>query len=86
MEQFFDEELVEFREHVARWAESRLAPRAEELDRSGEFARDLFEELGELGYLGIMYPEKYGGAGMTSPNLAFTILCEELAPNPEPQA
>ena len=79
MERVFDEELKEFRDHIARWAETRLAPRAEELDQSGEFARDLFEELAALGYLGIMYPEKYGGAGMKSRNLAYTIMCEELA-------
>ncbi len=79
MERFFDEDLIEFRNHISRWSQERLEPRAEELDKSGEFARDLFEELAGLGYLGTMYPEKYGGAGVKSPHLAFTILCEELA-------
>src|SRR5207237_1086088 len=40
---------------------------------------DLFEELGSLGYFGIMYPERYGGLGSKAPYTYFTILCDELA-------
>ena len=76
---FLDQEQIEFRDHIARWAGERLAPRAQELDESGAFARDLFAELGGLGYYGTMYPEEIGGAGLATPNLCFTILCEELA-------
>lgn len=75
----FPPEIQDFREQISRWVDERLAPRAEELDKSGAFARDLFEELGDLGYLGIMYPEEYGGSGIEQPNVAFTLLCEELA-------
>jgi alkylation response protein AidB-like acyl-CoA dehydrogenase len=35
--------------------------------------------LGELGYLGLMYPERYGGSGIERPYLYYTVLCEELA-------
>lgn len=73
------EELREFRQHIARWVEDRLVPRAEELDRSGNFGRDLFQELGDLGYLGTMYPENIGGSGLANPYSAFTALCDELA-------
>jgi alkylation response protein AidB-like acyl-CoA dehydrogenase len=72
-------EHEEFRSHIARWVDERLVPVAEELDRTGAFARDLFMELAALGYFGIMYPEQYGGLGHTAPNLAYTILTEELA-------
>jgi alkylation response protein AidB-like acyl-CoA dehydrogenase len=73
------EEHEQFRDQLARWVDDRLAPRAEELDRTGAFARDLFIELGQLGYYGIMYPEAYGGIGYEQPYLYYTILCEELA-------
>src|SRR5262245_19009922 len=79
MDSFFTEEEKAFRDQLARWVRERLAPRAEELDHTGAFARDLFEELGGLGYFGIMYPEQYGGLGIDSPYLHYTVLCEELA-------
>ncbi|MDP7624400.1 MAG: acyl-CoA dehydrogenase family protein [Rhodospirillales bacterium] len=79
MEYPFDNDQKTFREHLSRWVDERLIPRAEELDESGEFARDLFKELGELGYLGIKYPEEYGGAGLDQRYVYYTMLCEELA-------
>jgi len=79
MDSFLGPEQLAFRDQLGRWVDERLVPRAEQLDRSGEFARDLFEELGALGYLGVMYPEEYGGAGLEQRYLAYTILCEELA-------
>jgi alkylation response protein AidB-like acyl-CoA dehydrogenase len=79
VESFLDQAELEFRDHLARWVKERLQPRAEELDRTGAFARDLFQELAALGYFGIMYPEKYGGMSLGSPYIHYTILCEELA-------
>lgn len=79
MDSFFDAEQLAFRDQLTRWVDERLMPRAEILDKSGEFARDLFEELGVLGYFGILYPEKYGGTDIKHPYLHYTILCEELA-------
>jgi alkylation response protein AidB-like acyl-CoA dehydrogenase len=72
-------DIDEFRSYVARWAEERLAPQAEALDRTGAFPHELFRELGELGYYGVMYPESIGGSGLTNPYTCFTVLCEELA-------
>src|SRR5438132_8715537 len=69
----------EFRGHIARWVDERLAPQAEALDREGDFPHELFREAGELGYLGVMYPEKYGGSGIAERFTAFSIVCEELA-------
>ena len=79
MDHFLDHEQREFQSHIARWVDARLAPQAEALDRSGEFPRELFKELGGLGYYGVMYPEAYGGSGVKSPYVHYTILCEELA-------
>jgi alkylation response protein AidB-like acyl-CoA dehydrogenase len=72
-------ETEPFRQAVARWVDQRLAPQAEALDRSGEFPRELFREAGELGFIGVMYPEQYGGSGVPNPYTCFSIVCEELA-------
>jgi len=75
----FSEEQKEFRKQIARFVDERVAPRAEELDESCLFPLDLMEELGELGYLGIKYPEEDGGAGLDQPHIYHAIFCEELA-------
>jgi alkylation response protein AidB-like acyl-CoA dehydrogenase len=75
----FTRDQQEFRSYVAQWVKKRLVPVAEELDRANEFPRALFRELGEMGYYGIHYPEAYGGSGVDSPNVHYTILIEELS-------
>ncbi len=52
------------RDTVSTFAQSEIAPRAEEIDRSNQFPRDLWPRLGELGLLGITVDEEYGGAGL----------------------
>jgi alkylation response protein AidB-like acyl-CoA dehydrogenase len=79
MDFYFDSDLKEFQRHIARWVDERLVPQADALDASGEFPRELFQELGGLGYFGVMYPEQYGGSGLEKPYLYYTVLCEELA-------
>jgi len=74
-----DQDTQEFRRHVARWVDERLAPQAEALDRNGEFPHELFRELASLGYLGALYPESAGGSGLANPHTCFAVLCEELA-------
>src|SRR5262245_26858584 len=71
------EELDEVRNHVRRFARERIAPRAEEIDRSNEFPRDLWPELGEAGLLGITIPVEYGGAALGY--LAHIIAMEEIS-------
>jgi isovaleryl-CoA dehydrogenase len=52
------------RDTVAGFAQSEIAPRAEAIDRTNEFPRDLWPRLGELGLHGITVEEEYGGAGL----------------------
>ena len=71
------EQIEEMRSMVGRWVDDKLAPRADEIDRSNEFPRDLWPELGELGLLGITASEDYGGANMGY--LAHCVAMEEVS-------
>src|SRR3954469_20720372 len=70
-------ELDEVRNQVRRFARERIAPRAEEIDRSNEFPRDLWPELGAAGLLGITVPERWGGSNLGY--LAHIICMEEIS-------
>jgi alkylation response protein AidB-like acyl-CoA dehydrogenase len=70
-----DRELL--RRTVREFAEERIAPVAEELDREHRFPYEIVAGLAELGVLGIPIPEEYGGAGLDTLSYALTI--EELA-------
>ncbi|MEM8743813.1 MAG: isovaleryl-CoA dehydrogenase [Pseudomonadota bacterium] len=71
------EEIDAVRETTRRWATERLAPRAEEIDATNTFARDLWPELGELGLLGVTANPEYGGSGMGY--LAHVVAMEEIS-------
>ena len=70
------EEHELLRATVREFAERRIAPVAEELDRDHRFPYDLIAGLAELGLLGIPIPEEYGGSGADA--LSYTIAIEEL--------
>jgi short-chain 2-methylacyl-CoA dehydrogenase len=69
-----EHELV--RSTVREFAEQRVAPVAEELDREHRFPYELVAELAELGLMGMPFPEEYGGAGADT--LSYAIAVEEL--------
>jgi isovaleryl-CoA dehydrogenase len=65
------------RETVANFAQEKIAPRAEEIDRTNQFPRDLWPQMGELGLHGITVEEEYGGAGLGY--LEHVIAMEEIS-------
>src|SRR5205085_2324447 len=65
------------RDSVRGFAASRIAPRAEEIDRSNTFPRELWPELGKLGVLGITVEEEWGGAGLGY--LEHCVAMEEIS-------
>ncbi len=69
-----EHELI--RDTVREFAQDRIAPVAEELDREGRFPYELVAELGELGLMGIPIPAEYGGAGADT--VSYAIAIEEL--------
>ena len=69
-----DHELI--RRTVRDFAEGEVKPVAEELDREKRFPYEIVEQLGELGLMGIPFPEEYGGGGGDS--LAYALAVEEL--------
>jgi short/branched chain acyl-CoA dehydrogenase len=69
-----EHELV--RSTVRDFAQQRVAPVAEELDRESRFPYDLVGELAELGLMGMTIPEQYGGAGADT--VSYAIAVEEL--------
>ncbi len=71
------EEVEAVRETVQRFAQERLRPRADEIDRSNEFPRDLWPQLGTLGLLGITADPEFGGSGLGY--LAHVVAVEEMA-------
>ncbi len=70
-------EQEEIRKLVRDFAQREVKPRAEAIDQSGEFPRDLVAKAAELGLTGILIPEELGGAGLD--HLSFAIFIEEVA-------
>ena len=58
---------------VREFAEQEVRPVAEELDRTKSFPYEIVRKLGELGLMGIPYPEEYGGGGADSLSYAIAI-------------
>ena len=66
-----EHELV--RRTVREFAETRVAPVAEELDREGRFPYELVTAMAELGLMGMPIPEEYGGGGTDTVSYAIAI-------------
>jgi len=69
-----DEQLI--METVRDFAREQVAPRAAEIDRTGEFPHDLVKQMGQLGLMGVCLPEEYGGADQSY--VLFAMIVEEL--------
>jgi alkylation response protein AidB-like acyl-CoA dehydrogenase len=59
----FTEEHEQLRRSVRQFVESELAPHAQEWEREGGFPDWVFKRMGDLGFLGVRFPEEYGGQG-----------------------
>jgi butyryl-CoA dehydrogenase len=71
------EEQQLLQKSVRDFAEAEVKPHAKEIDETGRFPRDNFENAAELGLTGVAVPENYGGAGMDHVNYAIVI--EEIS-------
>ena len=72
----FTDEHEELRESIRRFVERELAPHAQEWERAEWFPDEVFPKLAAHGFLGLKYPEEYGGQG--GDYLHDAILIEEL--------
>jgi alkylation response protein AidB-like acyl-CoA dehydrogenase len=77
MEFEYSSEQLQLRKTVREFAEEEIAPRVMEWDEAQIFPRDVVTKLGQLGYLGAIFPEEFGGAGLTY--IEYAIIIEELA-------
>ncbi len=73
----FEEEEELLRLEVRRFAEERIRPGAADRDHTKTFPDEIVAEMGEMGLLGMMVPEEYGGAGFSV--LSYVLAVEELA-------
>jgi alkylation response protein AidB-like acyl-CoA dehydrogenase len=71
------EEQQQLRRSVREFAESEIAPHVMEWDEASRFPAELIPKLAELGLLGVIFPEQYGGAGLGY--LEYVIAIEELS-------
>jgi acyl-CoA dehydrogenase len=73
---YFTEEHELLRDQIRRFIASEVAPNGERWEQEGMTPRSVLKQMGDLGLLGIRYPEKYGGSELDT--LATIVLAEEL--------
>jgi alkylation response protein AidB-like acyl-CoA dehydrogenase len=73
----FTEEQLEMRRVLREFADKEILPHAAEWDEAQKFPINVFKELGRLGFLGVVFPTKYGGAGLSY--VDYVLVVEELA-------
>ena len=72
-----NDEHLQVRDTARRFADEVVAPRARELDETESYPADIVAKMAGLGFLGLPYPEEYGGAGLDT--RAYVIAVEEIA-------
>jgi alkylation response protein AidB-like acyl-CoA dehydrogenase len=71
------DEQQQLRRTVREFAEGEIAPHVMEWDEASHFPSEIIPKLAEMGFLGVIFPEKYGGAGMGY--VEYAIIIEELS-------
>lgn len=71
------EDLIQMQRAVREFARAEIGAVAAELDRNPRFPWDTLRQMGDLGLLGMLTPEEYGGAGLDT--LSYVVLLEEIA-------
>jgi alkylation response protein AidB-like acyl-CoA dehydrogenase len=77
MEFSLTDEQQQLRHTVREFAEAEIAPHVMEWDEASRFPLELVPKLAEMGFLGVIFPEKYGGAGMGY--VEYALIIEELS-------
>lgn len=77
MQFLLTEEQQMLKDMVSKFAEERIGPQASENERNHRFPKEVIEEAGELGLMGIAYPMEYGGAGMDY--VSYFLAIEEIS-------
>jgi alkylation response protein AidB-like acyl-CoA dehydrogenase len=70
-------EQLQIRDLARQFAEEQLRPHAEEWDREGAFPREIVDQLGELGFLGMLIPEEWDGLGLDT--ASYLVALEQIA-------
>src|SRR3954470_23172165 len=70
-------EQIQLRKAVREFAEAEIAPHVMEWDEAQTFPLEVIHKLGELGYMGSIFPEELGGAGLGY--IEYSIIIEELS-------
>ena len=70
-------EQIMIKEMVRDFANKVIKPRAIEIDTEAKFPADIFKKMGEIGLMGIPFPEEYGGSG--GDTISYAIAAEEIA-------
>ncbi len=77
MDFLFCEEHKLLMDSVREFALKEIAPRVKEMDEKKEIPQDLIRKMAEMGYLGIIFPSEYGGAGLSY--IDYCIILEEIS-------
>ncbi|HYL47717.1 MAG TPA: acyl-CoA dehydrogenase [Candidatus Limnocylindrales bacterium] len=77
MEFSLTDEQQQLRRTVREFAEGEIAPHVMEWDEASKFPLEIIPKLADMGFLGVVFPEKYGGAGMGY--VEYAIIIEELS-------
>lgn len=73
----FNETQLMIRDTARKFAEEKLAPSCDERDEKELFPYEAVKEMGELGFMGMMVPEQYGGAGLDT--ISYVLAMEEIS-------